>query len=70
MSLDFPQGKLTHQQELDYANFITRKFNDKCIKANARFKHIIITDVSIKINQPGMERGRNIFQRMFGKGDK
>lgn len=64
--MSIPESFPTHQAELDYANFITRKFNDKCIKANARFKHIIITDVSIKINQPAAKRGRNIFQRMFG----
>jgi len=65
--MSIPESFPTHQAELDYANFITRKFNDKCIKANSRFKFIIITDVSIKINQPASVRGRNMFKRIWDK---
>ena len=67
MGLKLPDHELTHAEELQWADYYTRMFLNKIAKANKKFKHIQITDVSIKINEPSKVKGRNIFQRMFGR---
>lgn len=67
MSIKLPDHEMTHAEELQYADYYTRMFLNKIAKLNAKCKHIQITDVKININEPSKVKGRNIFQRMFGK---
>lgn len=67
MSLKLPDHEMTHAEELQYADYYTRMFLNKIAKCNKKFKHIQITEVKVNINEPSKVKGRNIFQRMFGK---
>ena len=67
MGLKLPDHEMTHAEELQWADYLTRMYLNKVKKANEKFKHIQITDVKININEPSRVKGRNIFQRIFGK---
>ena len=67
MKDSFPESGMTHQEELDCVDFYTRKSLEKFAKLNKRFKHIQVTTVTVRTNEPKPERAVYWWAKLFSR---